>query len=98
MLATAGRRPATGPVGGWCSRQPSWGPPRDAVGCSASAAVCPRGTTVLVLKDKTVSRTVEGLRGSQLIYLDCVAALPLTTPRLLTQVVCRRFAVRCTES
>ena len=45
-------------------------------------------------KDNTVSRRVEGLRGSQLIYLDCVAALPRTTPRLFTQVVCRRFAVR----
>ena len=41
-----------------------------------------------------MSRRVEGLRGSQLIYLDCVAALPRTTPRLFTQVVCRRFAVR----
>ncbi len=45
--------------------------------------------------DNTLSRCLQGLKGSQLIF-TLLAALPLTTPRLSTQVVFRRFAVRRT--
>ena len=43
----------------------------------------------------TLSRSLQCLKGSQLKRIVC-AALPLTTPRLSTQVVCRRFAVQRT--
>ena len=46
----------------------------------------------------TMSRPVEWLRGPQLKARACIAALPLTTPRIRTQVVTGRFAVRRTGS
>ena len=44
----------------------------------------------------TMSRPVEWLRGPQLKAHVCITALPLTIPRLRTQVATRRFAVRRT--
>lgn len=54
-----------------------------------------RSAIFLIRLDNTLSRCLQGLKGSQLIF-TLLAALPLTTPRLCTQVVFRRFAVRRT--
>lgn len=71
-------------------------PPRPpSLRCGSCAATTVPLRNFFIRLDNTLSRCLQGLKGSQLIF-TLLAALPLTTPRLCTQVVFRRFAVRRT--
>ena len=69
------------------------GPAQAAACCCCSLALSVWVCVFARLSDNTVSRRVAGSKRIA-AYCGCVAALPLTTPRLCTQVVFRRFAVR----